>query len=190
MAKDNKSLGTFHLDGIPAAPRGVPQIEVTFDIDANGIVSVSAKDLGTGKQQSITITASTNMSKEEVEKAVKEAEQFAEEDRITKEKTEQRNTADSMVYQTEKTIADLGDKLSDEDKTALTDKKDALKKSLESDDSDAIKAAQEDLQKVLHEISSKIYSATAGQEGAETASAETKDDDVIDADFTEIDGDK
>lgn len=192
MAKDNKSLGTFHLDGIPAAPRGVPQIEVTFDIDANGIVAVSAKDLGTGKQQSITITASTNMSKDDVEKAVKEAEQYAEEDRKLKEKIEVRNTADSMVYQTEKTIADLADKLSSEDKTTLTDKKDALKKTLEGEDLDAIKAAQEDLQKSLHEISSKVYAATGDQQAAEGAAASEKpaDDDVIDADFTEVDDNK
>ncbi|MFV0352460.1 MAG: molecular chaperone DnaK [Oscillospiraceae bacterium] len=190
MAKDNKSLGTFHLDGIPAAPRGVPQIEVTFDIDANGIVAVSAKDLGTGKQQSITITASTNMSKDDVEKAVKEAEQFAEEDRKLKEKIEVRNTADSMVYQTEKTIGDLGEKLSEEDKTTLTDKKDALKKTLEGEDLDAIKAAQEELQKTLHEISSKVYAATGNQQAAEDAAASEKQEDVIDADFTEVDDNK
>lgn len=192
MAKDNKKLGTFHLDGIPSAPRGVPQIEVTFDIDANGIVAVSAKDLGTGKEQSITITASTNMSKGDVEKAVQDAEKYAEEDRQMKEKIETRNTADSMVYQTEKTIADLGDKLSADDKTKLNDAKDALKKVLEGEDLDAIKEKQEELQKILHEVSTKVYSETGSQEAAEDAAATEKaaEEDVIDADFTEIDGEK
>ncbi len=189
MAKDNKKLGVFHLDGIPAAPRGVPQIEVTFDIDANGIVAVSAKDLGTSKEQSITITASTNMSKDEVENAVKDAERYAEEDRKLKEKIETRNAADQMVYQTEKTIADLGDKLDAADKASLEEKKDALKKALESDNTDEIKAKQEELQKVLHEISSKVYSQNAaaaeGQEAEQAQSA--PQDDVIDADFTEVD---
>lgn len=187
MAKDNKKLGTFHLDGIPAAPRGVPQIEVTFDIDANGIVAVSAKDLGSGKEQSITITASTNMSKEEVEKAVKEAEQFAEEDAKLKDKIDTRNAADQMVYQTEKTITDLADKLQEADKTRLTEKKDALKKALEGDDLGEIKAKQEELQTVLHEISSKVYAETGNQQAAEDAAASEKDEDVIDADFTEVD---
>lgn len=189
MARDNKKLGTFHLDGIPAAARGVPQIEVTFDIDANGIVSVSAKDLGTGKEQSITITASTNMSKDEVEKAVKEAEQYAEEDRKLKEKVETRNMADTMVYQTEKTITDLGDKLESDDKTKLNDAKDALKKALESDNLDEIKAKQEELQKVLHDVSAKTYQQTGSQDAAEAETASEKaDEDVIDADFTEVDG--
>ncbi len=191
MAKDNKKLGTFHLDGIPAAPRGVPQIEVTFDIDANGIVAVSAKDLGTGKEQSITITASTNMSKDDVEKAVKEAEQYAEEDRKLKEKIEIRNGADQMVYQTEKTIADLGDKIGEGDRNDLNDKKAALKTALEGEDLDAIKAKQEELQKALYEVSSKVYAQSGGADaqaaedmnGAEKAPEE----DVIDADFTEVD---
>lgn len=198
MAKDNKKLGTFHLDGIPAAPRGVPQIEVTFDIDANGIVAVSAKDLGTGKEQRITITASTNMSKDDVEKAVREAEQYAEEDKKIKEKIEVRNVADSMVYQTEKTITDLSDKLSDGDKTTLTEKKDDLKKALEGEDIDAIKEKQEELQKVLHEISSKVYSEASAAAEAQNAEPQqdapqadsAPQDDVVDADFTEIDEDK
>ena len=200
MAKDHTKLGTFHLDGIPAAPRGVPQSEVTFDIDANGIVAVSAKDLGTGKEQSITITTSTNMSKDDVEKAVKEAEQYAEEDRKLKEKIEVRNAGDQMVYQTEKTIGDLGDKMEEADKTSLTEKKDALKKALEGEDLDDIKAKQEELQKALHEVSTKVYSANSpegapegdftGQQaegGAAEAGSAPAGDDVIDADFTEVD---
>ncbi len=195
MAKDNKKLGTFHLDGIPSAPRGVPQIEVTFDIDANGIVNVSAKDLGTGKEQKITITASTNMSKEDVEKAVKDAEQFAEEDRKLKEKIETRNTADQMVYQTEKMITDMADKLSDDDKQDLSGKKDALKSALDADNLDDIKARQEDLQKALHEVSAKVYQAAGAQaqQGDAGANAGNQQDsgqnpdDVIDADFTEVD---
>ena len=193
MAKDNKKLGTFHLDGIPAAPRGIPQIEVTFDIDANGIVAVSAKDLGTGKEQSITITASTNMSKDDIEKAVKEAEQFAEEDRKQKDSIETRNAADQMVYQTEKTIGDFGDKISEAERTSLTEKKDALKKALESDNLDDIKAKQEELQKQLYEVSSKVYAETGaapeGQpaEGNPAGGAAPAEDDVIDADFTEVD---
>ena len=192
MAKDNKKMGTFHLDGIPSAPRGVPQIEVTFDIDANGIVAVSAKDLGTGKEQSITITASTNMSKADVEKAVKEAEQFAEEDKKLKEKIETRNTADQMVYQTEKTIGDLADKLTDADRDGLNEKKDALKKALEGEDMEDIKAKQEELQKALYEVSSKVYAETGSQAAAEDmAGAErAAEEDVIDADFTEIDGEE
>ncbi|MDL2219069.1 molecular chaperone DnaK [Ruminococcaceae bacterium OttesenSCG-928-O06] len=189
MARDNKKLGTFHLDGIPAAPRGVPQIEVTFDIDANGIVAVSAKDLGTGKEQSITITASTNMSKDDVEKAVKEAEQFAEEDRKMRERVDARNAADSMVFQTEKTLADLADKLSDEDRGTLTEKKDALKRALDGDNLDEIKEKQEELQKALYEVSSKVYAETGAPEAAEDmAGAQPPEEDVIDADFTEIDG--
>lgn len=187
MAKDNKKLGTFHLDGIPAAPRGVPQIEVTFDIDANGIVAVSAKDLGSGKEQSITITASTNMSKDDVEKAVKEAEQFAAEDAKIKESIETRNGADQMVYQTEKTISDLGDKMSEEDKATLTQKNDDLKEALKSDNLEDIKAKQEALQTSLHEVSSKIYAATGSEQAAEAEASSEKEDDVIDADFTEVD---
>jgi molecular chaperone DnaK len=195
MAKDNKKLGTFHLDGIPSAPRGVPQIEVTFDIDANGIVAVSAKDLVTGNEQIITITASTNMSKEDVAKAVRESEQYAEEDKKLKERIETRNAADSLVYQTEKTIGDLGAKLSDSDKSRLNEKKDALKKTLEGENLDDIKAGQEELQKVLYEISSKVYAesggaADAGEAGDAGAAEKAPQDDVIDADFTEIDSEK
>jgi len=194
MAKDNKKLGTFHLDGIPPAPRGVPQVEVTFDIDANGIVAVSAKDLGTGKEQKITITASTNMSKEDVEKAVKEAEQFAEEDKIQKEKIEVRNAADQMVYQTEKTLADLADKIDEGERTSLNEKKDALKVALDGDNLEDIKAKQEDLQKLLYEVSSKVYQQTgdagAAEDAAQAENPNPNDEDVIDADFTEIDDDE
>lgn len=136
----------FHLDGILPARRGVPQIEVTFDIDANGIVHVSAKDLGTGKQQEISITASSNMSKDDIDKAVKEAEQFAEEDKKKRESVDLRNNADQIVYQTEKLISEDGDKFSADDKSALQTKVDALKEALKGDNEDAIKSAQEDLQ--------------------------------------------
>ncbi len=159
MARDNKSLGMFHLDGIMPAPRGIPQIEVTFDIDANGIVHVSAKDLGTGKEQHITITSSTNMSKEDVEKAVKEAEQYAEQDKKNREAIDTRNAADQMVYQSEKTVKDLGDKLGAEDKSALESKIEALKEALKGDDLDDIKAKQKELEDKFYEISAKVYQA-------------------------------
>ncbi|MPM60559.1 Chaperone protein DnaK [bioreactor metagenome] len=200
FAKDNKSLGTFHLDGIPAAPRGVPQIEVTFDLDANGIVHVSAKDLGTGKEQSITITASGNMSKDDIEKAVKEAEQYAGEDKKHKEEVETRNAADSMVYQTEKTLTDMGDKMNDAEKKAITDAKDALKEALKGSDTDAIKAKSEALEKAVGEMSQRVYSEAAqqaqsaqGAEGAANASGDAgkaNGDGVVDADYREVDDNK
>ncbi len=200
FAKDNKSLGTFHLDGIPAAPRGVPQIEVTFDLDANGIVHVSAKDLGTGKEQSIMITASSNMSKDDIDKAVKEAEQYAGEDKKHKEEVETRNAADSMVYQTEKTLTDMGDKMNDAEKKAITDAKDALKEALKGSDTDAIKAKSEALEKAVGEMSQRVYSEAAqqaqsaqGAEGAADASAsagKANDDGVVDADYREVDDNK
>ncbi len=169
FARDNKTLGMFHLDGIAPARRGVPQIEVTFDIDANGIVNVSAKDLGTGKEQAITITSNTNMSKEDVEKAVKEAEQYAEEDKKKREAVELRNGADQAVYQCEKAIEELGDKLEEADKTELQAKIDALKEALKGESDDAIKAAQEDLMKKFYEVSEKVYKAAAPAEGAAPA---------------------
>ena len=201
FAKDNKSLGTFHLDGIPAAPRGVPQIEVTFDLDANGIVHVSAKDLGTGKEQSITITASSNMSKDDIDKAVKEAEQYAGEDKKRKEEVETRNAADSMVYQTEKTLADMGDKMNDAEKKAITDAKDALKEALKGSDTEAIKAKSEALEKAVGEMSQRVYSEAAQQaqsaQGAEGAAnnasgdaGKANDDGVVDADYREVDDNK
>ena len=193
MAKDNKSLGMFHLDGIPAAPRGVPQIEVTFDIDANGIVHVSAQDKGTGKEQNITITSSTSMSKEDVEKAVKEAEKYAAEDKKRREEIDVRNNADQMVYQSEKTITDLGDKLDATDKGELENKINALKEALKGSNVDDIKAKQEDLQKKFYEVSSKVYGA-AGAQGAPQGepqsgaqSGPTGDDGYVDADYKEVD---
>ena len=193
MAKDNKSLGMFHLDGIPAAPRGVPQIEVTFDIDANGIVHVSAQDKGTGKEQNITITSSTSMSKEDVEKAVKEAEKYAAEDKKRREEIDVRNNADQMVYQSEKTITDLGDKLDATDKGELENKINALKEALKGSNVEDIKAKQEDLQKKFYEVSSKVYNA-AGAQGAPQGdpqpgaqSGPAGDDGYVDADYKEVD---
>ena len=174
FARDNKSLGMFHLDGIAPARRGVPQIEVTFDIDANGIVNVSAKDLGTGKEQHITITASSNMSKEDVEKAVKDAEQYAAEDKKNRENVDTRNAGDQAVYQCEQAIEELGDKLDEADKTTLQGKIDALKETLKGEDYEAIKAANEELMKAFYEVSAKVYQANApqGAEGAEGAPAD------------------
>ena len=171
FARDNKSLGMFHLDGIAPARRGVPQIEVTFDIDANGIVNVSAKDLGTGKEQHITITSSTNMSKEDVEKAVREAEQYAEEDKKARANMDTRNAADQAVYQCEQAISELGDKITEEDKSTLQGKIDALKETLKGEDYDAIKAANDDLMKSFYEVSAKVYQAAAPQDGAPAGDA-------------------
>ncbi len=171
FARDNKTLGMFHLDGIAPARRGVPQIEVTFDIDANGIVNVSAKDLGTGKEQNITITSSTNMSKEDVEKAVQEAAQYAEEDKKKKEAVEIRNGADQAAYQCEKAIEELGDKLEEADKTELQSKIDGLKETLKGEDLEAIKAAQDELMKKFYEVSEKVYKAAAPEQGAPEAGA-------------------
>ena len=194
FAKDNKTLGMFHLDGILPARRGVPQIEVTFDIDANGIVHVSAKDLGTGKEQQISITASSNMSKEDIEKAVKEAEQFAEEDKKKRESVDLRNNADQMVYQTEKLLSEEGDKFSADDKSVLQTKLDALKEALKGDNEDAIKAAQEDLTNKFYEVSQKLYEAAqaAGADpnaaaGFDPSQAGGADAGYADADYTEVD---
>ena len=168
MAAYNKSLGRFHLDGIAPARRGVPQIEVTFDIDANGIVNVSAKDLGTGKEQHITITSSTNMSKEDIEKAVKEAEQYAAEDAKVKEKVEVRNQADQMVYQSEKTLGEVGDKIPADEKSKVQAGIDKLKETLKGDDTDAIKAATEELTQLFYAMSEKLYQQ-ANPQGAQSA---------------------
>lgn len=191
FAKDNKTLGMFHLDGIPAAPRGVPQIEVTFDIDANGIVHVSAKDLGTGKEQNITITSSTNMSKEDIDKAVKEAEQFANEDKKQREATDIRNNADQLVYQTEKTLGEIGDKITADEKNEIQGKVNELKELLKGTDIEAIKAKQEEVQQAFYKVSEKLYQAAQQQAQAQqgqpgNAGAPT-DDNVVDADFTEAD---
>ena len=194
FARDNKSLGMFKLDGIPAAPRGVPQIEVTFDIDANGIVHVSAKDLGSGKEQSITITASTNMSKEDIEKSVREAEQFAAEDKKRREDVDVRNGADQMVFQTEKTLAELGDKVDASKKAEVEAKLNELKEALKGTDIEAIKAKQEEVQKAFYAISEELYknaqgSGAAGAPGADAGNAGNAgkpDDGVVDADFKEV----
>ena len=193
FARDNKSLGTFHLDGIAPAPRGVPQIEVTFDIDANGIVHVSAKDLGTGKEQSITITASTNMSKDDIDKAVKDAEQYAAEDKKRREEVDVRNNADQMVFQTEKALGEFGDKVSAEEKSEVETKLSALKEALKSGSIDDIKAKQDDLQKAFYAISEKVYQQAAQAQGQQPgaqpcpdAGAQPKDDGAVDADFHEV----
>ena len=167
FAKDNKTLGVFHLDGIMPARRGVPQIEVTFDIDANGIVHVSAKDLGTGKEQSISITSSSNMSKEDIQKAVDEAEKFAEEDKKRREEGDIRNGADQMVYQCEKLVSEDGDKFSEDDKKDINDKVDALKEALKGEDINLIKSRQEELTAKFYEISEKVYKAAAEQAQAQ-----------------------
>ena len=194
FAKDNKTLGMFHLDGILPARRGVPQIEVTFDIDANGIVHVSAKDLGTGKEQAISITASSNMSKEDIDKAVREAEQFAEEDKKKREAVDTRNNADQMVYQTEKLLSEEGDKFSAEDKSALETKVAALKEALKGEDIEAIKSTQEDLTNKFYEVSQKLYQA-AQAAGADpnaagfdpNQAAGGQGETYADADYTEVD---
>ncbi len=195
FAKDNKSIGTFRLDGIAPAPRGIPQIEVTFDIDANGIVNVTAKDLGTGKEQHISITASTNMSKDDIDKAVKEAEAFAAEDKKRKEEVDTRNEADSMVYQIEKSMKDFGDKVTDEDKSKVEPKLEALKEALKGTDIEAIKRAKEDLQNAFYEVAGKIYQANGGNpedmaaaaQAAQAAqdSNDNNDDGAVDVEFTE-----
>ncbi|MBE6809775.1 MAG: molecular chaperone DnaK [Ruminococcaceae bacterium] len=193
FARDNKTLGVFHLDGIAAAPRGIPQIEVTFDIDANGIVHVSAKDLGTGKENDITITSNTNMSKEDIDKAVKEAEEYAAEDKKRREAVDVRNNADQMIYQTEKTVADFGDKLSDDEKAKIETAKEALKEALKGEDIDAIKARQEELQKEIFAVSEKVYKAAAEAQqaaGGADATGTQPDDNVYEADFTDVDENK
>ncbi len=186
MAQDNKTLGNFILSGIAPAPRGVPQIEVSFDIDANGIVNVSAKDLGTGQEQKITITASSNLSDEDIDKAVKEAEQYAEEDKKRKEAIDVRNNADQLVYQSEKTLSEIGDKVDQADKDAVQAEVDKVKEALKGDNTDAIKTATEALQQKFYEISQKLYSQAnpQGQPGQD-AGAQPGADNVYDADFTD-----
>ena len=191
MAAYNKSLGKFHLDGIAPARRGVPQIEVSFDIDANGIVNVSAKDLGTGKEQHITITSSTNMSKDDIDKAVKEAEMYAAEDAKRKEEVDTRNQADQMVYQTEQTLAEAGDKLDAADKADIEAKLAALKTALSGTDNAAIKSATEELTQAFYKVSEKMYQAAGGAQGAgfdPNAAAGSTDNgqQYYDADFTEV----
>ncbi len=197
MAADNRTLGRFELVGIPPAPRGVPQVEVTFDIDANGIVHVNAKDLGTGKEQSIKITASSGLSEAEIEKLVKDAEMHAEEDKRRKELIEARNHADSLVYSVEKNIKEFGDKVDAAEKAKIEEAIAKVKKELEGDDLEAIKKAQDDLMNVSHKLAEAMYAKTAGgpggpgaaggagSAGADQASGK-KDDDVVDADFEEV----
>ena len=180
FAKDNKSIGTFRLDGIAPAPRGIPQIEVTFDIDANGIVNVTAKDLGTGKEQHISITASTNMSKDDIDKAVKEAEQFAAEDKKRKEEVDVRNEADQMVYQIEKSMTDFGDKVTEDDKAKVQPKLDALKEALKGTDIEAIKTAKDELQKEFYEVAGKIYQAQGAAAGAAEGAAPQQNNGPVD----------
>ncbi len=195
FAKDNKSLGVFHLDGIMPARRGVPQIEVTFDIDANGIVHVSAKDLGTGKEQSISITASSNMSKEDIDKAVKDAEAFAEEDKKRREEIDMKNAAEQMCFQTEQLLSENGDKFSEEDKKDLQTKVDELKNALSGQDMNLIKEKQEALQSKFYEVSAKMYQQAApeqgpdmgGATGAGSADAGNNGDDYADVDYTDVD---
>jgi len=203
FARDNKQLGTFRLDGIAPAPRGIPQIEVTFDIDQNGIVHVSAKDLGTGKEQNITITSSTNMSKEDIDKAVKEAEQYAAEDKKRREEVDNKNEAENLVFQCEKALADFGDKVSADEKVNIESKCASLKSAIEANNADEIKKLKEDLQKAFYDLSAKVYqqaNPNGGAEGidpsqfanmggagaADTGSSSSNDDGVVDADFTEV----
>ncbi|MBR5529783.1 MAG: molecular chaperone DnaK, partial [Oscillospiraceae bacterium] len=185
MAAYNKTLGNFQLGGIAPAPRGVPQIEVTFDIDANGIVKVSAKDLGTGKEANISITASTNLSQDEIEKAVKEAEQFAAEDKARREEVDTHNNAEHLIYQTEKTLNELGDKATEDEKAAVQAAVEKLKEANKGTDLEAIKAAMEELQKAFYPITEKMYQqaqAAQGQPGAQPG-----DDTVVDADYETVD---
>ena len=196
MSQDNKTLGRFELVGIPPAPRGMPQIEVTFDIDANGIVNVSAKDLGTGKEQAIKITASTGLSDDEVEKMVNDAEKFADEDKQKRDSVESRNQAESLIYSTEKSMGELGDKLPEEDKSKITACIDQLKKSLEQDDLEAIKSDTEALVQASHKMAELLYSQQAQhpppEGGPEATDAESNkedksnDDDIVDADYEEV----
>ena len=195
FAKDNKQLGTFRLDGIAPAPRGIPQIEVTFDIDANGIVHVSAKDKGTGKEQNITITSSTNMSKEDIDKAVKDAEMFAEEDKKRREEVDTKNNAENLVFQCEKALNDFGDKVTADEKAPIEAKCSELKEALKGNDIADIKAKHDELQKAFGELATKVYQnaspeeqAAAQQAAAEAAGAAgnaSNDDGVVDADYTE-----
>ena len=200
FARDNKQLGLFALTGIAPAMRGIPQIEVTFDIDANGIVNVSAKDLGTGKEQKITISSSTNMSKEDIDKAVKDAEQYAAEDKKRREEVDAKNEAENLAYQAEKLVNENGDKLADEDKNTINTKASALKDAIAKNDISLMNAAKDDLQKSLYEISAKLYQQAAPQGnpqqgapdmGANPGAANPQNNggpDVYDADFTDVDG--
>ncbi|WP_417419218.1 molecular chaperone DnaK [Hominenteromicrobium sp.] len=194
FARDNKQLGLFKLDGIAPAPRGIPQIEVTFDIDANGIVNVSAKDLGTGKEQHITISSSSNMSKEDIDKAVKAAEQFAEEDKKRREEVETKNNAENLCYQAEKLVNESGDKLEEADKTEVNNKVAALKTTMQNGTVEEIKSGMEELQKAIYAVSEKLYKANAPQQGEQAApganpqqGGQNPNGDVYDADYKDVD---
>ena len=194
LSRDNKNLGTFHLDGIPPAPRGVPQIEVTFDIDANGILNVSAKDLGSGKEQKISITGSSGLSKDEVDRMQKEAEAHAEEDRKAKEGIEVRNNADSLAYQCEKQLKELGDKVDGASKKSVEDAIEKVREALKGSDSDAIKTAYDELQAKFQEVTTNAYKQAASAAGpapeAPESETKAKKDDVVDAEFEVVDEDK
>ena len=194
FARDNKQLGLFKLDGIAPAPRGIPQIEVTFDIDANGIVNVSAKDLGTGKEQHITISSSSNMSKEDIDKAVKAAEQFAEEDKKRREEVETKNNAENLCYQAEKLVNESGDKLEEADKTEVNNKVAALKTTIQNGTVEEIKSGMDELQKAIYAVSEKLYKASAPQQGEQAApganpqqGGQNPNGDVYDADYKDVD---
>ena len=194
FARDNKQLGLFKLDGIAPAPRGIPQIEVTFDIDANGIVNVSAKDLGTGKEQHITISSSSNMSKEDIDKAVKAAEQFAEEDKKRREEVETKNNAENLCYQAEKLVNESGDKLEEADKTEVNNKVAALKTTIQNGTVEQIKSGMDELQKAIYAVSEKLYKASAPQQGEQAApganpqqGGQNPNGDVYDADYKDVD---
>jgi molecular chaperone DnaK len=195
MAAYNKTLGRFNLDGIAPARRGVPQIEVTFDIDANGIVSVSAKDLGTGREQNITITSSSNLSKEDIDRAVREAEQYAAEDAKRKEEVDVRNQADQMIYQCDQALGELGDKVSADEKAQVEAAKSKLQDAIKGTDVDAIKSATEELTKVFYDISAKAYQQAAPQDPQGGPQAGPTDNgaggqDYYDADYQVVDDDK
>ena len=190
FARDNKQLGPFKLDGIAPAPRGIPQIEVTFDIDANGIVNVSAKDLGTGKEQHITITSSSNMSKEDIDKAVKEAEKFAAEDKKRREEVEEKNNAENLVYAVEKLINENGDKMDAADKNDLSAKSAALKDSINKNDMGAVKSQMEELQKAMYAVSEKLYKNAAPQQPQGGTGDGSQQGNVYDAEYREVDGDQ
>src|SRR5699024_5855100 len=188
MAADNKTLGRFQLTDIPPAPRGIPQIEFTFDIDANGIVNVRAKDLGTNKEQSITIQSSSGLSDEEIDKMVKEAEDNAEEDKKRREEIDLRNEADQLIFTTEKTIKDLGDKVSDAEKEEAEKAKENLQKALEGESTEEITSAKEELEEKVQQLSVKLYEQMQQEAGADGGAEENSDnDDVVDADFEEVD---
>ena len=186
FAKDNKQLGLFKLDGIAPAMRGVPQIEVTFDIDANGIVNVSAKDLGTGREQHITITSSTNMNKDDIEKAIKDAEQYAAEDKKRREEVDKRNEAENLVYAVEKLLSENGEHIADEDKETLNRKVAAVKAALAGTDMDNIQSSKDDLQKAMYAVSEKLYQDAAAQGAAAQQAPQTDSNGVYNADFTDV----